>query len=89
MSKKYFEKDLIKIFKKELNIKVNTKSKMYDFVKWDSMGNFNILLAVEKNFKIKFSSKEFNEIKSFKEILKVVKKKSKFLKKILIFYLIE
>lgn len=75
MSKKYFEKDLIKIFKKELNIKVNTKSKMYDFVKWDSMGNFNILLAVEKNFKIKFSSKEFNEIKSFKEILKVVKKK--------------
>lgn len=75
MSKKYLEKDLIKIFKKELNIKVNTKSKMYDFVKWDSMGNFNILLAVEKNFKIKFSSKEFNEIKSFKEILKVVKKK--------------
>ena len=75
MSKKYFEKDLIKIFKKELNIKVNTKSKMYDFVKWDSMGNFNILLAVEKNFKVKFSSKEFNEIKSFKEILKVVKKK--------------
>jgi len=75
MSKKFFEKDLIKIFKKELNIKVNTKSKMYDFVKWDSMGNFNILLAVEKNFKIKFSSKEFNEIKSFKEILKVVKKK--------------
>jgi len=75
MSKKYFEKDLIKIFKKELNIKVNSNSKMYDFVKWDSMGNFNILLAVEKNFKIKFSSKEFNEIKSFKEILKVVKKK--------------
>ena len=48
---------------------------MYDFVKWDSMGNFNILLAVEKNFKVKFSSKEFNEIKSFKEILKFVKKK--------------
>lgn len=75
MSKKYFEKDLIKIFKKELNIKVNSNSKMYDFVKWDSMGNFNILLAVEKNFKIKFSSKEFNEIKSFKEILKFVKQK--------------
>ena len=48
---------------------------MYDFAKWDSMGNFNILLAVEKNFRIKFSSKEFNQIKSFKEILKVVKKK--------------
>ena len=75
MSKKYSEKDLIKIFKKELNIKVKEDSKMYDFAKWDSMGNFNILLAVEKNFRIKFSSKEFNQIKSFKEILKVVKKK--------------
>ena len=76
MSKKYSEKDLIKIFKKELNIKVKEDSKMYDFAKWDSMGNFNILLAVEKNFRIKFSSKEFNQIKSFKEILKVVKKKN-------------
>ena len=54
MSKKYFKKELLKIFKKELNIKVNLNSKMYDFEKWDSMGNFNILLAVEKLFKIKF-----------------------------------
>ena len=47
------------------------------FEKWDSMGNFNVLLAVEKNFKIKFSSNQFNEIKSVKEILKIVKKKIK------------
>ena len=77
MSKKYFEKELFNIFKKELNIKVNIKSKIYDFEKWDSMGNFNVLLAVEKNFKIKFSSNQFNEIKSVKEILKIVKKKLK------------
>ena len=38
---------------------------------------FNVLLAVEKNFKIKFSSNQFNEIKSVKEILKIVKKKLK------------
>ncbi|OUW24638.1 MAG: hypothetical protein CBD34_00325 [Rickettsiales bacterium TMED174] len=75
MSKKYFKKELLKIFKKELNIKVNLNSKMYDFEKWDSMGNFNILLAVEKLFKIKFTSREFNQIKSFKEILKIVEKK--------------
>ena len=62
MSKKYFEKELFNIFKKELNIKVNIKSKIYDFEKWDYMGNFNVLLAVEKNFKIKFSSNQFNEI---------------------------
>ena len=75
MSKKYFKKELLKIFKKELNIKVNLNSKMYDFEKWDSMGNFNILLVVEKLFKIKFTSREFNQIKSFKEILKIVEKK--------------
>ena len=75
MSKKYFKKELLKILKKELNIKVNLNSKMYDFEKWDSMGNFNILLAVEKLFKIKFTSREFNQIKSFKEILKIVEKK--------------
>ena len=75
MSKKFFKKELLKIFKKELNIKVNLNSKMYDYEKWDSMGNFNILLAVEKLFKIKFTSREFNQIKSFKEILKIVEKK--------------
>ena len=75
MSKRYFEIELAKIFKKELNIKVNSKSKMYDYEKWDSLGNFNILLAVEKFFKIKFSSREFNELKSLKEILKIVKQK--------------
>ena len=76
MSKKYFEKELFNIFKKELNIKVNIKSKIYDFEKWDSMGNFNVLLAVEKNFKIKFSSNQFNEIKSVKEIFENCQKKN-------------
>ena len=40
MSKKYSEKDLIKIFKKELNIKVKEDSKMYDFAKWGLHGKF-------------------------------------------------
>lgn len=74
--KNFFENELIKIFKKELNIKVSSKSKIYDYEKWDFLGNFNILLAVEKHFKIKFSAREFNKLKSFKEILKIVKKKN-------------
>ena len=76
-SKKFFETELSKIFKKEINKKVNTKHKIYDHEKWDSLGNFNILLAVEKHFKIRFSSREFNQLKSFKEILKIVKQKNK------------
>ena len=37
--------------------------------------NFNILLACEKKFNFRFSNQEFSSINSFKEILKVVKKK--------------
>ena len=74
-SKNFFENELIKIFKKELKIKVSSKSRIYDHENWDSLGNFNILLSVEKHFKIKFSSREFNKLKSFKEILEIVKKR--------------
>jgi len=74
-SKKFFEAELIKIFKRELNITVGNGSKIYDNPKWDSLGNFNVLLSVEKYFKMKFSSTEFNKAKSFNEILKIVKQK--------------
>ena len=40
MSKKYFEKDLIKIFKKELNIKVNSNSKNVRLCKMGLYGKF-------------------------------------------------
>ena len=76
-SKKYFNLELKKIFKKELRINVKEENKIYDFVKWDSIGNFNVLLACEKKFKIKPNSQEFNNLNSFKKIFKVVTKKSK------------
>ena len=68
---------LIKIFKDELTIKgsFNEKSKIYDYKNWDSLANFNILLSIEKEFKIKFNSKEFSALNSFSDILKNVKKK--------------
>lgn len=69
--------DLKSLFKKELKIKVGENSKLLDFKRWDSLGNFNILLACERKFKIKFTNREFSNLKSFKEIFKVVKKKIK------------
>jgi acyl carrier protein len=74
-SKKYLIKDIKTIFKKELGINVSLNDKIYDFKQWDSLGNFNILLRCEKYFNIKFSSKEFNNINSFKELLNIVQKK--------------
>ena len=68
-------KNLKEVFKKELKINVHLKNTIYDFKSWDSLANFNILLACEKKFKIKFTVREFNSINSFKGMLKVVKKK--------------
>ena len=77
MLKNISKAKLIKIFKKELKIKKNfdEKSKIHDYKNWDSLGNFNILLSIEKEFNIKFSTKEFSSLNSFHEILKNVKKK--------------
>tara|TARA_B100000780_G_C20918919_1_gene366029 strand:+ start:73 stop:306 length:234 start_codon:yes stop_codon:yes gene_type:complete len=73
--KKSLTNNLKKIFEKELRTKINLKSKIYDFNNWDSLANFNILLMLESKFRIKFTAKEFNNLNSFQEILKIVQKK--------------
>tara|TARA_B110000305_G_C19062459_1_gene457757 strand:- start:435 stop:671 length:237 start_codon:yes stop_codon:yes gene_type:complete len=76
-SKKFLTNELKKLFKEELKINVKENNKIYDNEKWDSIGNFNLLLSIEKKFKIKFNPPEFNRLNSFKDILKIVTKKSK------------
>lgn len=71
------DNELKKIFKSEFKIDVKKNSKIYDYEKWDSIGNFNLLLSIEKKLKIKFSSQEFNNLNSLKEIKKVVTNKFK------------
>ena len=76
-SKKFLVSELKKLFKTELKINVKENNKIYDTEKWDSVGNFNLLLSIEKKFKIKFNPQEFNNLNSFKEILKSVTNKIK------------
>ena len=76
-SKKFLTNELKELFKKELKINVKENSKIYDNEKWDSIGNFNLLLSIEKKFKIKFNTQEFNKLNAFKDILKIVTKKFK------------
>jgi len=85
MLKNFSKSKLIKIFKNELKIKgsFNEKSSIYDYKNWDSLANFNILLSIEKEFKIKFNSKEFSVLNSFSDILINVKKKDWYRKKII------
>jgi acyl carrier protein len=72
-----FDNEIKKIFKNELKIDIKKNSKIYDYEKWDSIGNFNLLLSIEKKFKIKFNSQEFNKLNSLNEIKKVVTNKFK------------
>ena len=78
MLKNFSKIKLIKLFKDELKIngRFNEKSKIYDYKNWDSLANFNILLSIEKEFNIKFNSKEFSALNTFSDILKNVKKKN-------------
>ena len=43
--------------------------KLGDFEEWDSLGNFNFLLAVENFFDIRFELDEIGEIKSVQDVI--------------------
>jgi len=45
--------------------------KIGDFPEWDSLGNFNLLLAVEEFYEIRFSMEQMSQIKSAKQILDI------------------
>jgi len=44
--------------------------KMGDFDEWDSLGNFNLLLAVETGYKIQF---DFNELENLTSVASIQK----------------
>ncbi len=51
-------------FKVRLNEEKFNKLKINDIPEWDSMGNINFILAMEKEFKIKFSMSEIESLDS-------------------------
>ena len=64
--KKTFTKS--KIPKKIENLKIG------DLKEWDSLGHVNLLLEIEKIFKLKFESKIFLSLDSIKKIKKYLPK---------------
>mgnify|MGYP003389846655 FL=1 len=58
-----------KINKNIQDLKINSVKE------WDSLGNFNLLLEIEKNFKFRFSPDQMSEVKSIKQIYKILKSK--------------
>ena len=66
---------LQKVFKKKFNKKNILKLKIGDFKEWDSLGNFNLLLEMEKVFKLRFKPKDLSKITSINQIINYIKKK--------------
>ena len=77
---KVTEVQLKKVFKKLFSESFKGKFinlKLGDIEKWDSLGNFNLLLEIEQTFKIRFDLIEIENLKSVPAILKVLKKNDK------------
>jgi acyl carrier protein len=69
--------DLINLFKSvfptaDLNIPF-TNLEINSIPEWDSLGNLNLLLRIEEHLNIRLSSEELSEIKSIKELIKILK----------------
>ena len=62
---------VLKISKKEIN--VNSSTITIDG--WDSLKHVQVVLKLERFFKIKFGVNEYNELTSFNNIMNLLKKK--------------
>mgnify|MGYP001329329077 CR=1 FL=1 len=78
-------KKILKVLKKTFkgsNFKKNIKQIKLEKIKdWDSLKHFHLLLEVEKEFNLKFTSQVFTKIKSMKDILSEIEKNEKRKKK--------
>ena len=63
---------LIKTFKNSTVPEEIKDLKMGDFEEWDSLGNFNLILAIETELKIQFDMDDLEKLTSISEIQKAV-----------------
>jgi len=50
-------------------------AKLNDFVEWDSLGNFNLLLTVEERYGVRFDLDEMAEIRSVPTLVETLERK--------------
>ena len=73
-------KKLKKILSEILKIKkinLDKRIKLQSLKNWDSLAQINFMMALEENFKIRFSIDEVSKFKYFNDIEKIIKKKLK------------
>ena len=67
--------EISNIISKTLNIKVNDlnlNSGKNNILKWDSLNQVKIILAIEEKYKIKFGTDNFEDLNNIKKIVEVV-----------------
>ena len=74
MIKKNLLNCLKEIFRKERIPKNIENLQFGSFDAWDSLAHLNLLLLIEKKFKVKFSLEEMYKIKTVKEIIYKINK---------------
>ncbi len=78
MSRKEMEEKLIRVAIKTLALEdssMSTETKKDDLLEWDSLGHTMLLMAVEQEFKVKFSFDEIKNSDSIKKIVNLVERK--------------
>ena len=72
------ENKLKKIFSKILGVKessIKYKTSPKNQKKWDSLAHMNLVMGLEKEFKIKFTDQEITEMLSFELVLDIIQNK--------------
>ena len=67
--------EISNIISKTLNIKVNDlnlNSGKNNILKWDSLNQVKIILAIDEKYKIKFGTDNFEDLNNIKKIVEVV-----------------
>lgn len=64
------------IFDKEALI-INRATSAVDIEEWDSLNNINLVVAIEKEFKIKFNLEELISLKNVGDMIDLIAKKIK------------
>ena len=63
---------LIEVFTKSTIPEKIDNLKMGDLKEWDSLGNFNLILAIEQKYGIRFKIEDLDKLTSIKEIQKFI-----------------
>ena len=69
---------VVEIFKEELyneEIELTMESTAKEVEDWDSLSHIHLMVAIEKHFKIRFTSTEISSFKNVGEMVETVKKR--------------